>query len=274
MLELEPVPAGWEPELQDFIKFLVSEGRPATTRDLRFRWVRRFARWVDMPPWQVDLGAAVAWSAAHDWAPNTRRSAHQAVKAFYSWAVLAGRIQVSPVADLPAGKKFKAIKRPATLAEVEQAQAVACERVGLMIRLASEAGLRRGEVARVHARDITADLLGASLIVHGKGGKDRQVPISDSLAAAIRGAARGGYLFPGADAGHLAPATVGALVSRVLPVGVSMHDLRRGFATRAYQATGDLLSVQELLGHASPETTLAYVTVAPARLRAAVMAAA
>lgn len=274
MIGLEPVPAGWEPELQDFIKFLVSEGRPATTRDLRFRWVRRFARWVDMPPWQVDLGAAVAWSAAHDWAPNTRRSAHQSVKAFYSWAVLAGKIKVSPVEDLPAGKKFKAIKRPATLAEVEQARAVACERVGMMVRLASEAGLRRGEVARVHARDVVADLLGSSLIVHGKGGKDRQVPITESLAAAIKAGAAGGYLFPGADAGHLAPATVGALVSRVLPAGVSMHDLRRGFATRAYQATGDLLSVQELLGHASPETTLSYVTVAPARLRAAVMAAA
>lgn len=144
----------------------------------------------------------------------------------------------------------------------------------MMIRLASEAGLRRGEVARVHARDVVADLLGSSLIVHGKGGKDRQVPITESLAAAIKAGAAGGYLFPGADAGHLAPATIGALVSRVLPSGVSMHDLRRGFATRAYQATGDLLSVQELLGHASPETTLAYVTVAPARLRAAVMAAA
>lgn len=274
MIGLEPVPAGWEPELQDFIKFLVSEGRPATTRDLRFRWVRRFARWVDMPPWQVDLGAAVAWSAAHDWAPNTRRSAHQSVKCFYSWAVLAGRVEVSPVADLPACKKFRAIKRPATLSEVEQARACACERVELMVRLASEAGLRRGEVARVHARDVTADLLGASLIVHGKGGKDRQVPITESLADAIKTGAAGGYLFPGADAGHLAPATIGALVSRVLPSGVSMHDLRRGFATRAYQATGDLLSVQELLGHASPETTLAYVTVAPARLRAAVMAAA
>lgn len=45
-------------------------------------------------------------------------------------------------------------------------------------------------------------------------------------------------------------------------------------AARAYKATGDLLSVQELLGHASPETTLAYVMVAPVRLRAVVMAAA
>lgn len=274
MLSLEPVPEGWEEPLKCFVDFLISEGRPATTRDLRFRWVRRFARWVDRGPWEVNLKTALAWSAAHDWAVNTRRSAHQSVKAFYSWAVIAGLVEISPVEDLPACKKFRAIKRPASLEDVAQARAVASESVGLMVRLASEAGLRRGEVARVHARDITADLLGASLIVHGKGGKDRQVPISDDLAGAIQQGADGGFLFPGADAGHLAPATVGAQVSKVLPKGVSMHDLRRGFATRAYQATGDLLSVQELLGHASPETTLAYVTVAPARLRAAVRAAA
>lgn len=52
-----------------------------------------------------------------------------------------------------------------------------------MLRLAGEAGLRRAEIAQVH----TADLMdGGALLVHGKGGKNRVVPISTYLVSLIR----------------------------------------------------------------------------------------
>lgn len=64
----------------------------------------------------------------------------------------------------------------------------------LMLRLGAECGLRRFEIAKVHSRDAMRDLVGWSLVVVGKGDKQRIVPIGDDLALLIRSA--NGYLFP------------------------------------------------------------------------------
>lgn len=88
-----------------------------------------------------------------------------------------------------------------------------------MMRLAAEAGLRRAEVAQVHTRDVINSCGGAQLVVYGKGGKTRVVPIGEDLAAAIRAGAAGhtpylpagGWLFPAwPAAGHLTAAHVGS----------------------------------------------------------------
>ena len=71
----------------------------------------------------------------------------------------------------------------------------------LMIRLGAECGLRRGEIARVHSDDVVADSAGRSLIVRGKGDKQRIVPLPDDLADIIMDAR--GYLFPGRFVGHV-----------------------------------------------------------------------
>ncbi len=146
----------------------------------------------------------------------------------------------------------------------------------VMLRLAAEAGLRRGEVCRVHARDVVADLVGWSLVVHGKGGKDRTVPLSDGVADLVRAAcdAGGGWAFPGSDDGHLSAQWVGKRIGRLLPAGVTMHQLRHRFATRAYAVDQDMFAVQELLGHASPATTRRYVAVDRGALRRAMSGAA
>nr|WP_232848073.1 tyrosine-type recombinase/integrase [Occultella kanbiaonis] len=57
-----------------------------------------------------------------------------------------------------------------------------------------------------------------------------------------------------------------------MPDGVSTHTLRHRFATRAHAVERDLLSVQQLLGHASPSTTQRYVLVQPDALRRTVLA--
>ncbi|MDD7687530.1 MAG: tyrosine-type recombinase/integrase [Actinomycetaceae bacterium] len=147
----------------------------------------------------------------------------------------------------------------------------------LMLRFAAEAGLRRGEVAQIHESDFIRDLLGFSLLVHGKGGKERHVPLEDSLAREALRTIReqgGGYLFPGNDNGHLSARWIGKRISRLLPDGVTMHALRHRFATKIYSGSHDILATQQLLGHASPATTQLYVGVDAARLRDVARAAA
>lgn len=265
-----PTPAPWQAIISEHCQALTVAGRRPESIRLRRDWIRRLAR-AFPSGYGLTEHDLIAWSAAHDWKQETRRSAHSQVNEFYKWAALGG--YVPKRIGLPPIPKAPAVARPAGDDALVYAMEHADTDVRLMIRLAYEMGLRRGEVARSHSRDVIQDLLGYTLIVHGKGGKQRLVPIPDSLAYTLR--QRGtGFFFPGQDGGHLSPAWIGKLVARALPDGVTMHMLRHRFATRAYAATGDILSVQVLLGHSSPDTTIRYIQLGQDRLRATVIAAA
>ena len=248
--------------------------RPHTTIKLRGYQLRRFARQhPDRGPWELKLDDLVDWLGAHDWAAETRRSYRASLRTFYAWAVLAGHLDRSPAALLPAIRPPRSRPRPAPETALRMALAAGRERERLMVMLAAYVGLRRGEVARVHTRDVEPDLDGWSLRITGKGGHVRRVPLSPAIALALRSLPEG-WVFPGAVEGHLSPEYVGKLISRLLPDGWTAHTLRHRFATRAYAHDRDLVTVQELLGHARIETTRIYTEAPAGALRAAVMAAA
>jgi integrase/recombinase XerD len=123
------------------------------------------------------------------------------------------------------------------------------------------------------------------LIVRGKGGKERMVPLSATARTALAayGAARGSflkegevsrYLFPSRGAeGHLTRRRCGqllkelALAAGIDPTRVSPHVLRHAFASHLLDRGADLRSVQEMLGHADITTTQIYTHVQSERLR-------
>lgn len=249
-------------------------GRPASTLYLRGYQLRRLADDVaPVGPWELDGAQLVEWIAAHGWAGETLRSYRSAVRSFYRWAHAAGHVAVDPALMLPSVRPSLPSPRPAPEDAYRLALAKSDDRVRLMLRLAAELGLRRGEVARVNAEDLERDLSGWSLRVQGKGGRVRRVPLTGALAAAVRRCGPG-WLFPGRDGGHLSAAYVGRLVSRALPEAWAMHSLRHRFATVAYSVDRDLLTVQALLGHASPVTTRLYVLPDDAAARRTVAAVA
>lgn len=258
--------------LELFLIHLAAIGMRAATVDLRRKQLARFARQVPgLLIADIDQETVEAWLAVQDWAPATRRSHLAALRTFFKWCVRRGYLTESPVEDIAQGPMPRPNPRPVDDEAYAFALAVADPRERLLLRLAAEAGLRRAEVAKVHARDIFRDLDGWSLIVQGKGGHVRYVPLKDDLARALRACGEG-YIFPGNEDGHLSAAHVGVLVRRLLPVHFTMHKLRTRFGTRAYAATRDLRAVQELLGHASPATTQAYIQVPREAMRAAVEA--
>lgn len=262
----------WHEAFAGFRRTLRAAGRSEQTIYLRGRHLETLRRAVvPLGPFEVEETHLEQWLSNPRWSIETRRSHRSSVRVFYAWAHRRGLVESDPTLNLPAIRPALPRPRPAPDHALLAALRSSDPRVRLAVRLGAEAGLRRGEIVKVHARDVMEDLTGHSLIVHGKGGRLRVVPLNDSLARKLRRAvAHGGFAFPGDDNGHLSPGWLGKLVSRALPEGVTPHALRHRFATRAYGASRDVFAVQELLGHASPETTRRYVQVNAERLRGVV----
>lgn len=273
-MNLPAVHHEWHTAIEGWQLWLRASGRPSTTITLRRYQLRRFAADVRTGPWTVTFEDLVGWLAAYShWSAETRRSHRAALRSFYAWGHAAARIDHSPAALLPPITPPRGKPRPTPEDALRIALAGAGAREWLMLQLAARAGLRRGEICRVHTADLVDDSDGPALRVVGKGGHIRHVPLTGALAAAIRHCPAG-PVFPGKIDGHLSAHRVGDIISERLPGVWTAHTLRHRFATRAYAAQRDLRAVQELLGHAKITTTQIYTAVPDSALRAAVDAAA
>jgi len=263
-----------EHEVNRWATWLRAAGRPATTIELRTYHVRRVMREVGIDPWSLTAEDLVDYLGAQRWGAETRRSYRASLRGFYTWAQATGRRQDNPALLIPSVKLPRRVPRPTPEVIYRQALLDADDRAWLIVQLAAVCGLRRGEIARAHREAVVRDLVGHSLRVLGKGGHERMVPLPRDLARTIL-AMPPGWLFPSTarGGGHLTPAHVGKIVSRLLPEGWTCHTLRHRCATVAYASRGDLRAVQELLGHAKPETTALYTLIPALAVRAAMEAA-
>ena len=137
-------------------------------------------------------------------------------------------------------------------------------------------GLRIGEALALDRGQVPA---GGSMVVTGKGNKQRVVPvlavvaeaITDYLEACPFAVDADGPLFLGARGGRLNPGVAQRQMRRLrgffdLPETATPHALRHSFATHLLAGGGDLRAIQELLGHASLSTTQRYTDVDSERL--------
>lgn len=264
-----PVP--WRKSINGWTDTLRAAGLSAQTiKSRRYKMVHLATLLMPSGPEDVTTEQIVQAFARQQWKPETRKAYRNTISSFFRWLHKSGRRSDDPSLDVPRVKKPHAHPRPCPDRYIAAAMKMATTSERLMIRLGAECGLRRGEIARVHSDDVVADSAGRSLIVRGKGDKQRIVPLPDDLAGIIMDAR--GYLFPGRFGGHVEESYIGDHISRLLPDGYAAHTLRYRFATTAYAATHDLFVVAELLGHESVETTEHYVAMPDGRLREAMAA--
>jgi integrase len=264
------VPQPWEDAIAGWLIWLRIAGKRETTIKLRGGHVRSIARRSKTShPRELTLNQIVALCSQRRWSQEHRKGVRTSLISFYEWALKTDLVDENPAAVLPRVAPAAPRPRPAPDDVWTGLLESAAPRERLMALLAGEAGLRRAEVAVVHCSDLIRDLHGWSLLVHGKGGRQRVVPLTDRLAGEIRNyCRRGGYLFPGQIDGHISAEWVGTVISRLMPPGWTMHKLRHRFATLGYAGTGNLRAVQEALGHASVATTQLYTAVARNDVRA------
>ena len=280
-----PMSIAWHIAIRDFVTYLRAAGRPNSTIRLRRQQLHQLMEATGTAsPWEVTTDGILEWFGEQTWARDTRHSVRSGVRTFYAWAVESGHLEESPGDRLPTISRRAPRPKPTPDVVYEAALADVAPRERLAIRLSAEAGLRRGEVVKIHAKDLERTLLhitedgylvhGWTLIVHGKGDRERLVPLTEGLGHELNERCGTTWAFPGQIDGHISAHWMGKMISMAMPAGWTMHTLRHRFATRAYAVDRDLLTVQELLGHASPETTRRYVQNDVARLRRTVEAVA
>lgn len=245
--------------LDAWVAHMRAAGLARGTVTLRVSHARRALAEIGRPISQITTGDLERWLALHEWGPEARRSARTSLRQLWRWCVREGIVLRDVASDLPEVRRPRTVPRAVPDPVVMDALRAADPRVSLAVEIMATCGLRRAECARVRSCDVAPVGQGWILRVIGKGGHERLVPCPGGLARRIRAAS--GYVFPGSDSGHLSPAWLGRLIGRVLPPGVTPHQLRHRYATVAYSATHDLRAVQSLLGHASVATTQIYVTV-------------
>ena len=153
-------------------------------------------------------------------------------------------------------------------------------------------GLRISELVSLPWRAVGSDT--TMILVRGKGGRERMVPLGDKARKAlsiylkalhakenekgVKSPAGTYYLFPSRGSkGHLTRRRAGQLIKKLAveagldPKTVSPHKLRHAFATHLLANGADLRAVQQMLGHVDISTTQIYTHVIDERLKSLVL---
>jgi len=207
-----------------------------------------------------------------------------ALRQFHRFLLREGVRPEDPTQLLDAPKLPRSLPKYLSEQEVDALLAAAGRRPGRPGRLARAAleilyasGLRVSELLGLPRSALAGD--SAVLVVRGKGGKERMIPLSDEakraaaeLVAGDKADAR--WLFPGRDPRHPMTRQGFALLLKQValdagldPARVSPHVLRHSFASHLLARGADLRSLQLLLGHADIATTQIYTHVLAERLQ-------
>jgi len=185
--------------------------------------------------------------------------------------------------DLPYPRNYDR-KLPVVLSPEEVARLIECARNlyhRALLMTVYSCGLRRIEASRLKVSDIDSQRM-MIRITQGKGGVDRDVPLSPALLETLRQYWRWmrpkTYLFPGTENGWRVDRPITAKMVWVavdyaakqagIQKRVSPHVLRHSYATHQLEAGVDLKTLQVLLGHLDLETTSRYLHLSQKHLQA------
>ncbi|HKP47225.1 MAG TPA: site-specific tyrosine recombinase XerD [Pyrinomonadaceae bacterium] len=278
--------------VKEFLTYLqVEKGLARNSLDSYRRDLNRLDQWAaksKRPIADLDRGDLRKWIAQlsrEGLAPTSVARSVSAARGFYRFLMLDGHIKNHPAEDLDTPQKFNYL--PKFLNEEEIDCLLAAPDVstfeGLrdraMLEIMYAAGLRVSEMVTLKQTDV--DLQTGIVSCHGKGNKQRRVPLGKSAIHWLQKynamkAAYGKSTYPNLFINRGKPMTrqlAWSLIktyAETAGVGhVSPHTLRHSFATHLLQHGADSRSVQALLGHSDISTTQIYTHITDQHLRTA-----
>ena len=274
--------------IERFLEMMVAEsGAAANTIDAYGSDLRLASAFL-----QGGLGDATAddlGRLASDWRDLSRASVSRksaALRRFFAFLADEGFRNDDPGASLPRPGTARALPKTLSRADVDRLfEAIAARiarvppdpndlRLAALVELLYGSGLRASELVSLPRNAVAPDR--PFLILRGKGGRERLVPISDRARAAVAEwrahvATDRAWLFPSGKK-HLSRIRLYQLLKALAaeagipPDRVSPHVLRHAFATHLLEGGADLRALQSMLGHADIATTEIYTHVESRRL--------
>ena len=218
------------------------------------------------------------------------------LRSFYKWMHRSGMIATNPMVLIRTPKQMKRLPKAISIEQIDKLLSMPDDRDTLgardraILETLYSTGVRVSELVNLNRNDLNQS--DQTLLIRGKGKKERMVPLGSHALAAIRH-----YLtlldpdprfaelrerlvidpsvplFINKAGGRLSSRSVRRkldkyLVGAGLDPSISPHTLRHSFATHLLENGADLRSVQELLGHQSLSTTQIYTHMSAMRLRA------
>jgi integrase/recombinase XerD len=232
-----------------------------------------------------DLRKWIASLSREGLAPASIARAVSAIRGFFKFLMLDGHIKSHPAEDLDTPQRFSYLPKFLTEDEINRlfaAPDIATEegiRDRAILEIMYATGLRVSELVTLKQADV--DLLAGLVVCHGKGNKERRVPLGKSAIHWLQqySAVKAGYgkqLFPNVFLYRGRPFTrqlAWSMIKRHAEKAgindVSPHTLRHSFATHLLQHGADSRSVQALLGHSDISTTQIYTHITDLHLRSA-----
>lgn len=236
-----------------------------------------------------EADAAALAKVAHEWrdlARSTVARKSAALRRFFAFLADEGLRADDPGSHLPRPGGGRALPKTLGHDDVDRLFAAVAARLArepldardlrlaALVELLYGSGLRASELVSLPRNAIAPDR--PFLILKGKGGRERLVPISDKARAAVAAwrahvATDRAYLFPSGKT-HLSRVRLHQILKAlaaeagVPPARVSPHVLRHAFATHLLEGGADLRALQTMLGHADIATTEIYTHVDAKRL--------
>jgi integrase/recombinase XerD len=236
-----------------------------------------------------ELAGYAGWLAEQELAPKSVARHVASLKVFFRYLQLEGALVDNPAELLGSPKLWQRVPSVLSAEQVDRLIAAPRRSDGYwrrdraLLEMLYATGCRVSEMSHLRVRDV--HLADRNARCHGKGDKQRIVPLGERALAAVqqyladergRLAARRSpppeWLFLSARGARLSRERIWELIKRYAvragaPAEISPHALRHSFATHLLAGGADLRQVQELLGHASIATTQLYTHVDHARLK-------
>lgn len=258
--------AAYQADLENFTAFCAANGMAVSEAD------------------QAALSRYLGSLAATGLSARTQARHLSSLRQFHLFLLRDGVRADNPAEQLAAPRLPRGLPKYLSEAEVDALMEAAARiegRPGLAVRAGLEilysTGLRISELLALPASALSGDA--ALILIKGKGGRERIVPLSEPAKAAaslLRAAHPKGarHLFPGRPVrspmtrqGFALILKRVALAAELEPARLSPHVLRHSFASHMLARGADLRSLQKLLGHADIATTQIYTHVLAERLQ-------
>ena len=280
--------------VEKFLEMLAAErGSAQNTLDSYGRDLRHFEAYASAAIAEADnedIRRYLAHLEREGMAPATAARRLSALRQFYQFLQSEGMRGDDPSSAIDSPRRVRPLPKVLTEAEIEQLLSAAKTykgpegiRLVALMELLYASGLRVSELLMLPYPAVQSDR--AFIMVKGKGGRERMVPLSTPAIKAllqydtvrsrfVRRPADANWLFPSrSKGGHLTRQRFSQLVkelaqaAKINPSKVSPHSLRHAFASHLLANGADLRAVQQMLGHADISTTQIYTHILQERLQ-------